>query len=107
MANQRRPEALCRNFCSYYKPEKKEELVCRGAIVVQGLLHLRQFSFERTASQPSRNAAAEIVKRVCAVCDFRIAGCDFAADGRSVPCGGFLFLAQLMAQGTITAEDLD
>ncbi len=46
---------LCANFCSYYKPAKKEELACRGFIVVKRLIEMgKHIPFENVRQKPGR-----------------------------------------------------
>jgi len=103
--------AICRNFCTYYKPGKNEELACQGFVVVHGIISRgKRISQER----PNRLAAAdgriiEMLKdRVCGVCEFHADGCDFIlTSGGASPCGGFALLSHLFASGELEPEDLD
>lgn len=100
-------DALCINFCAYYKPGKNEELACRGYLIAERLVRQgRRISFERNGSGCDPASRELVVNRLCSACDFREDGCDFMEDRNSVPCGGFQFLAQLLAQGAISIEDL-
>jgi hypothetical protein len=100
--------ALCINFCAYYKPEKNEELACRGYLVVERLVRDgRRIPFERSGSRGAHAGTELLVNKVCAACDFRDDGCDFMNDRKAVPCGGLELLSQLLAQGVILPEDLE
>ncbi len=100
-------QTLCSNYCSYYKPGKNEELACRGYLVVERLLnegnnfaidcHLREF-------EPA--ASELIVKTMCMACDFYEHDCDFMQNRSAPPCGGLVYLAQLLQSGMITIKDI-
>lgn len=102
--------SLCRNFCTYYKPGKNEELACQGFIVVQRLIArgrpVPPARPERVAA-PDCTTIERMKERVCAFCDFRIDGCDFIlTDGAAAPCGGVTLLAHLLVSGELQPEDL-
>lgn len=103
-------EILCRTYCAYYKPAKKEELACRGFVVVQRLIEKgRAVSLARPAAAvPFDSATNEPLRRhVCKECDFREADCDFIlTEGKAPACGGFVLLSCLLSSGEITIEDL-
>ena len=101
-------QRLCLPFCCYYKPGKNEELLCRGAAVVERLLLAgkRLPADEKSLKAPDRSATELMLRRLCRACEFREHDCDFVEDGKSSPCGGFVFLSKLLASGAITAEDL-
>jgi len=99
---------LCLPFCVYYKPGKNEELLCGGAVVVERLNQSgRRFSLaEKLRTAPDGQAGELLVWHLCAACDFREHDCDFMQDRTASPCGGFIFLTQLLASGVITIEDI-
>ncbi len=114
MDSMRKNEALictlCRPYCRYYKQGKNEDLLCRGAVVVERLI-LSGKSIVPSGEKKHRHHAAPsirelVVNHLCAVCAFRQHDCDFAKDGTSEPCGGFLLLLELLEQGVITIEDI-
>jgi len=101
---------LCRPYCRYYKQDKNEDLLCRGAVVVERLI-LSGKAILPPAKKKNRHHTdssikALVVNHLCAACAFRRNDCDFAQDGTSQPCGGFVFLLELLGQGAITIEDL-
>ncbi len=101
-------KAVCINFCSYYRPDKAEDLACRGFTIIERLMREgRRFSLEKgdTAFGP---AVSEVLSnRVCAACPFSEDGCDFAARIKgSRPCGGFLLLGRLLPSGVVKVDDL-
>lgn len=100
--------ALCSQFCSYYKPGKKEELACRGHEVVEQLLRQgRSISFYNSGKKPDRATAEALVKELCMTCPFFAQGCDFMQDRSAHPCGGFMLLSQLLESGAIMLADIN
>ncbi len=103
-------ETLCRTFCAYYKPAKKEELACRGFVVVQRLIEKGRAVLPAgpgSAVPPDGAARKSLMRHVCKECDFREADCDFIlTEGRAPACGGFVLLSCLLSNGEITIEDL-
>ncbi|OGW46653.1 MAG: hypothetical protein A2X57_07920 [Nitrospirae bacterium GWD2_57_8] len=101
---------LCLNFCKYYKPEKNEELECRGAVIVRRLMQNgRRVPLDRPAEMtgPSAIVVEKLKSSMCSDCDFLAEDCDFIlTGGQAVPCGGFVLLAHLLDKGTIEIEDL-
>lgn len=101
-------ETVCLRFCSYHKPGKKEQLACRGYVVIEGLLARRvPVDFVRRTVAGDAAVIGAVARRLCPACAFRTDGCDFAVDGKARPCGGLLFLAQQLGEGIIAVEDLE
>jgi hypothetical protein len=100
---------LCLPYCCYYKPGKNEELQCRGAAVVERLMRagIQLPADQRCPKAPDRSTTELMLRLLCRACEFREHDCDFAEDGKSDPCGGFVFLAKLLASGAITVEDFE
>jgi len=100
-------QTLCLKFCAYYKPGKNEELACRGYVVVERLLHDRKnllLDCHLREFEPA--TVGLIVKTMCTACDFYEQDCDFMQNRKARPCGGFVLVAQLLASGVITMEDI-
>jgi hypothetical protein len=99
---------LCLPFCVYYKPGKNEELLCGGAVVVERLMQSgrRLPLVEKPGTNPDERAAESMVRHLCVACDFREHDCDFIQDRTASPCGGYIYLTQLLASGVITIEDI-
>jgi hypothetical protein len=99
---------LCAPHCPYYKQDRNEEMQCRGALVTERLLKRGVFSpgREKALTDPDRNALDATIRALCAACDFREDGCDFALDNNAPPCGGFAVLARLLGAGVCTEEDI-
>ncbi len=99
--------SLCMPFCTYYKPGKKEELACRGYLVVERLMRSGKIVPANGADKNfDRERAEPLVPVLCRACDFRIDGCDFVLDRKAAPCGGFVLLARLLEDGIIAIEDI-
>ena len=102
-----RNRTLCLNFCSYYKPGKNEELVCRGYEIAERLIQRGKLPELAGAVRAFDRARAEpLAQRMCVQCDFGPEGCDFMLDRKAAPCGGFVLLAQLLETGVIAIEDI-
>lgn len=100
-------QALCLPYCIYYKPGKNEEYLCRGAVVVERLLHAgTPVAVVMSANKRGTVPDESLVRRLCSACDFREHDCDFMQDRAATPCGGFLLLEQLLGSGEITPEDI-
>lgn len=108
---------ICRQYCAYYKPGKKEETVCMGLTVARKIAEKRENIREIiTAAGPAVNSSVEsprietrdiLTENVCGVCPFEREDCDFA-DGKegALPCGAYIFLVRLADAAVITAADL-
>ena len=105
---------ICRPFCDFFKPGVKEELTCRGALLVEQLVQRRRLNrkdfqnLERNKPLfPGREVDLEAA--VCRGCPFQAEDCDFQsanppADCR--PCGGLVLLQQLKKKGLISIPEL-
>jgi hypothetical protein len=99
-------QTLCLTFCSYYKPGKNEELVCRGYALVERMLKKgKKISFAKSQKTVDPAAVEALSMKVCAACDFQKQDCDFSQDRSAPSCGGFALLAQLLDSGEITLEE--
>jgi hypothetical protein len=105
---------ICRPFCDFFKPGIKEELTCRGALLVEQMVRRRRLT-PRDFHNLDRNEPlfpdqeADLEAAVCWDCPFRAEDCDFQsanppADCR--PCGGLVLLRQLRKKGLISISDL-
>jgi hypothetical protein len=99
---------LCTNFCSYYKPSKKEEFACRGFVVVERLIEKgKQIPFEKSDRMPGPLTGEGLRKVLCPTCSFYESDCDYILqEGEARPCGGLIFLALLMEDGIIGIDDV-
>lgn len=100
--------SLCQIYCRYYKPSKKEELACRGFVVVKELIETgKQLRFEGHDRRPSPLTEDDLGKVLCPACPFYEGDCDFILqEGDAMPCGGFIFLGLLIERGMIGIDDV-
>ena len=101
-------QTLCLPYCHYYKQDKNEDLLCRGALVVERLILSGRSLISPGKVRRNADPATEelMLRRLCIACDFRENDCDFARDRRAQPCGGFTLLVGLLRSGIITIEDI-
>ena len=77
--------ALCRNFCQYYKPSKNEELACKGFLVVERFIEKGwKIPLGKPQRKPGEATEAILVFTMCARCPFYKDDCDFVAAYRKV-----------------------
>lgn len=119
-------QSVCRSFCAFYKPDRREAEKCLAAELLDSWCHLdpnlndalatAAFVVSGSCTAPGGSGGKPANKsrhwqlleeQVCSRCVFRRHGCDFAAgDGEAPPCGGFLALAQLLTTRVITVSQL-
>jgi len=99
---------LCGKFCSYYKPSKKEELACRGFVVVRRLIEMgKESPFEKSDRRPGPRTEEKLSMALCPTCPFYESDCDYILqEGDARPCGGFIFLGLLLDSGIICIDDV-
>jgi hypothetical protein len=109
---------VCAGYCAFFKPGKDEALACKGFLVLQELSRAEKglpgFPEKRELRGETRE---HLFHLLCPHCPFSSEGCDFAAWNRGempdadregvTPCGGFLFLANCIDQGTIDIQALN
>jgi hypothetical protein len=111
-------EHLCGQFCAYYKPSKKEDLVCEGFVVIEKFLRRgREIAFHRPEAVYDYKTQGMLTQTLCTVCPFSQNDCDFILSIRSpayneerpkkpLPCGGFILLTHLLKKNSITIDDI-
>jgi hypothetical protein len=107
-------EYICRPFCDFFKPGLKEEMTCRGALLVEHLVRRRRLTPEDflplDRNQPLiPGREADLEAAVCRDCPFQAEDCDFqSADPPPGcrPCGGLVLLRQLIIKGLIAIPEL-
>jgi hypothetical protein len=106
---------LCKNYCHYYKPDKDEDLACKGFVIAERLMEKGlKLSFEKNAGRPDHAIEEMLTKTMCIHCPFYEDDCDFAMECRnnekifpeSPPCGGFVFLGHLLEKNIIGIDDI-
>ncbi len=116
MSKPKSVENICRAYCSFYKPDKEDALVCRGITAAESLLGsergLLEFIDPNDTSDitTGRSNALQLSDILCPSCDFQKDGCDFIVWIRahrnewpspSPPCGGFVFLCRMIEKSRI------
>ncbi|MBI5641015.1 MAG: hypothetical protein HZA17_11375 [Nitrospirae bacterium] len=108
--NRELTDKICRDFCSYYKPGKNEELACQGFFVIKQLAEKGRVVPSLRDSRremPGDPAQAILSQFLCSACPFSDSDCDFMlGTDTASPCGGYLFAARLMEAGLLTVDDL-
>ena len=100
-------DKLCRTFCKYYKPSKKEELACGGFLVIENLLREgRKVPFDTFIERMNPVTRDLLVQNLCVLCAFYEADCDFVQQLESPPCGGFLLLCRLLEAEVISIDNI-
>jgi hypothetical protein len=102
------PKTICMNFCSYYKPDKPEDLACQGFTIVKRLMREgRPISLEKSGGAISRAVSEMLSANLCPPCPFHKDGCDFASGQKeALPCGGFVLLGHLVESRVLQVDDL-
>jgi hypothetical protein len=99
---------LCLKYCTYFKPNKNNELECMGYYVIKKLLKKGQkIIFTNTKKTISRKTVEMFKKRMCIYCPFYKNDCDFLQQKyASHPCGGFILLGKLLELNLISFDDI-
>jgi len=109
---------VCAGYCSFYRPEKSEDLCCKGFSVVRSLIDEGR-DFARNGQHAILGSESEdgLFQVLCRSCPFFESDCDFAewkrggAPGISrtdvKPCGGFLFLAYSIDRGEMDIQTIN
>ncbi|MBM4145179.1 MAG: hypothetical protein FJ240_02735 [Nitrospira sp.] len=99
---------LCQKFCSYYKPSKKENIACKGFLVIEKLLKRgSNIPFDKTYEKPGDAIQGELIREMCIACSFYENGCDFVQKKKDAPpCGGFMLSANLLEKNIISIDDI-
>jgi len=105
---------ICRPFCDYFKPGDKEELLCRGALVIEKLVQRQRLTPENFRELDRKEPLTpgqepDLEAAVCTDCPFQAEDCDFKSADPPVdcrPCGGLVLLHRLKNQGLISIPEL-
>jgi len=106
---------ICRPFCGFFRENTKEELACKGALIIEKLVMYGRLSPNLVSEIKSKDCQfrqkydATLETAVCDTCPFAVDGCDFhAGHGKTdaEPCGGYILLKHLKETGTISSDDL-
>ena len=107
--------SICRPFCMFFRAGEKEEMACRGALVVQHLMDRKQVSPDQLRDLVKKREIWLKHKNtlslyLCRKCPFFKEDCDFQSASPSddlEPCGGYIVLAGLMENRWIDTGDLE
>jgi hypothetical protein len=109
---------LCKKFCAYFKPSKKEDLVCEGFTVIERCLsNGKPIVFDMPDKGYAYETQEMLTQDICRVCPFYQNDCDFILSQlssplnreetkRPLPCGGFILLAYLLESNIIKIDDI-
>ena len=106
-------EAVCSRYCSYYKPDRKEDTACEGFNFFQRLS--TQTPAILATLRPKIDYAFKdcyhhlLYHALCKRCDFLIDGCDFTdpnCTGNPLPCGGYIAADLLLEQSIVNESQL-
>lgn len=111
-------EYICKPYCRFFREGQKEDLACYGAVVARRLVKRRKIEpfedehrcpFDPEASPEASLDDPDLLSTVCRRCLFEAEDCDFRSASPpegTLPCGGYILLFILKAQGLLTADDL-
>lgn len=104
---------VCAGYCSFYKPDSKEEFACKGLLIIQEFLKQNpKYADELTRHQdkPFQDIYPRLLRQtLCRDCEFLVDGCDFAAQTpgvQSPPCGGYIAVTHLLEKSVLTTNQL-
>jgi hypothetical protein len=99
----------------FFKEGKKEDMFCRGAVVVETLAGNDRIDPEKISRYKKVLGLWNKHKKyletyVCSKCSFREQDCDFQSENPpddSEPCGGFVLLSLLKENNMIDGSDME
>lgn len=108
-------EYICRPYCMFFKEGKKEDMFCRGAVVVEMLVgnnRIDSTKIHRYKKKPGlwNKHKKNLETLVCSKCSFRKQDCDFQSENppeNTEPCGGFILLSLLKENNMVTVPDME
>jgi hypothetical protein len=114
MAKRDIKDFVCEPFCSFYREGVKEELICNGArmldiLMAKGMLSPEAITVMNRRALPLAWKNPALEEGVCRNCTFRADDCDFqsaAPPPNTEPCGGYILLVLLAANGVVSPEGL-
>lgn len=99
-------EIVC-GRCTYYKPTKSEALACGAYLLLDQLTRSRGLPPHRGFRIVPPGLALPLSLILCPACGYFREDCDYAAQVEGAPpCGGFITVASLLAQGDLLIDDL-
>ena len=110
-------ELICAPLCTFYRPDKDEDLCCGGFMAVRKLAGTRKIDAVAVSNQGISAVTEDgLYRALCSTCPFYGDGCDFAewkrGDRKALrqdlrPCGGFLFLGLNIEGGRMDITDIN
>lgn len=96
---------VCKKFCKFYKPGKKEEMKCGTYDFLSRNLTRGELLLACRYTGPSDRAMdREISSMICSRCDFREDGCDYRDGLAFPPCGGYMVVESLLKRYGVTGK---
>jgi RNase P subunit RPR2 len=89
---------VCKKFCSFYKPGKKEDMKCGSYDFLERNLTAREIKrlVRRISTEYDLSEDSSIRNLVCSKCEYLKDGCDFRQGLDSPPCGGYKIVEHLL-----------
>jgi len=100
--------SICKKFCSFYKPDKKEDLKCGSYDFLARNLTRAEIRQAAVAAPRDYSFSEDKTIRdiVCGKCDFLVDGCDYRDGLGKTPCGGYAVVEHLLKRpGSSGAEN--
>ena len=90
--------AICRKFCSFYRPGRKEDMKCGTfAFLSRNLTHAELLrAASQATTQISLSHDTDIREIACKSCEFLVDGCDFRDGAGKTPCGAYAVVEHLL-----------
>jgi hypothetical protein len=91
-------QAICRKFCSFYKPGSKGNPKCGSfAFLARNLTDAEMRQAAGAAPVDFSFSEDRVIKdMVCVNCDFLVDGCDYRDGLGKTPCGGYAVVEHLL-----------
>ena len=103
---------ICKIYCAFYKPIKKEINHCYGYDLVKRLIDANLLDMQAIPIfniKNFKNKNNSLLKNlICKKCPFFVDGCDFRdtkINGKQ-PCGGYIIIDLLLESGRISSSIL-
>jgi hypothetical protein len=92
-----RRKLVCKGFCEFYKPGKKESLKCGTFDFLSRNLTRGELAHVSRGTGPCDLSRDEEIRDLaCRRCEFLVDGCDFRDGLPSPPCGGYAIVESLL-----------
>ncbi|MBF0567291.1 MAG: hypothetical protein HQK95_00345 [Nitrospirae bacterium] len=101
MKDELHTQLICKGFCEFYS-EGKDSMLCKAYEAVRDAIpveRLQEILEKSQTTSPTFAFDTFIRGHICAECDFRVDGCDYADGLNSPPCGGYKVIELLKERG--------